>query len=244
MMQEKKKTYRLMRSDDLEFVGNVELSETDFHWLGKIGKLKSLAIILFLGLIATIFSTAYVHIKTMRELSENYESEICRVELERDSCISVILGKENDTRFHDVFVRTISETHCEKPTHDNIWMFILECDPWYPDIIMAQAVQESSCGKSNVAKRCNNLFGMTKPSKRKLRCDINRGNKKEIYAEYNSWKMSVIDRIFWEKWVFRNKAGKPTREEYLKAIGKVYNTETSDYVDKLHITSKKYQTHY
>ena len=128
-----------------------------------------------------------------------------------------------------------------KVSHDNVLEFIKSCNPWYPEIIMQQAVQESGCGKSDVAKRCNNLFGMMKPTYREYRCDKNRCNKKEKFAEYEDWRYSVIDRILWEKWYFRTLGRKPSLNEYMNAIDNVYNTETEGYGAKILKDSRKYK---
>lgn len=156
-----------------------------------------------------------------------------------DSLTNLININIETEKIMEMCYRLVHEP-CHKLTHDTLWEFIKECDVWYPDIIMMQAVQESNCGKSQLAHRCNNLFGMKKASNRKWRCDKNRNNKKESYAEYEDWRYSVIDRILWERWIFRNKNKKPTIEEYMDVINSIYS-ETTDYGVHIYKHAAKYR---
>lgn len=180
------------------------------------------------------------HRRHMRFLEKAHEYEV-NVHLSTNDSLQLELNETvRENTLADMCYEAVVEK-CSPVTHDMLWEFILECDPWYPDIIMTQAVLESGCGKSAVSRRCNNLFGMKKPSSRSWRCDSNRHNKKEQYAEYENWKLSVIDRILWEKWAFRNHKGKPELNEYLEMIGKVYNTETPGYVETVFKNARKYR---
>ncbi len=238
----KTRKYKLMRCEDLLFLNrDVEISDNDLQFVGKIKYLK-IAIFMLIGiLIAISVFFAVNHTTTFSALHGKMKTSISKVEHERDSCKNKIQEMERCDKFTTVCAEVFCSADCEAVTHDKLWEFIQECDPWYPDIIMMQAVIESGCGKSNVGKRCNNLFGMTKPVARKLRCDINRNNSKEAFAEYQNWKTSVIDRILWEKWMFRNKNGKPTIDEYLNMIDNVYNTEIDGYAKGLHKQAAKYR---
>lgn len=238
---DKSRKYKLMRCEDMKVVDDVNIRDSDLAFVGKIRYMKIGMLMLIAMLIGICIFFAIKHISTVSSLNGKIETSISRITHERDSCMSEIAEMERCDNFSIVCAEVFCSADCEAITHDNLWKFIQECDPWYPDIIMMQAVIESGCGKSVVAKRCNNLFGMTKPESRRLRCDINRRNKKEMYAEYQNWKTSVIDRILWEKWMFRNKKGKPTINEYLNAIEKVYNTETPGYAQNVHKQAAKYR---
>ena len=122
------------------------------------------------------------------------------------------------------------------PVDSMIYIYELACksDAWYPEVIYAQAVLESSSGKSELAKTCNNLFGMKKASTRpntQINYMVNeRTSLEKIYGVYMNWQHSVIDRILWDEWVFSGK--KPTREQYMAKLGGVY-AEDKQYVSKL-----------
>ena len=231
--------YIILRRDNLETVSTVKGKD----WLFK----KSLFNFIIAGcIIVTAISLSLLvgyeikHFRHIQFLEKMHEYEVNIHLAANDSLQSELDETIRANTLADKCYESVVE-HCSPITHDRLWEFILECDPWYPDIIMTQAVQESGCGKSVVGRRCNNLFGMKKPSSRSWRCDSNRHNKKEQYAEYENWKLSVIDRILWEKWVFRNHRGKPSLEEYLSAIGKVYNTETPGYAEMVYKNAGKYR---
>lgn len=115
-----------------------------------------------------------------------------------------------------------------KPDIENVKIVVDMCDFWFPEIILAQYKLESSEGTSRVAKTHNNLFGMKKAfSRPSVRCKSfdTRG-----YAVYNNWPLSVVDRRLWDDCMFPE--GKPTREEYLAKLTKIY-AEDAKYVPKL-----------
>jgi hypothetical protein len=115
-----------------------------------------------------------------------------------------------------------------------VYELAMKSDAWYPEVIYAQAVLESSSGKSELAQTCNNLFGMKKASTRpntQINYMVNeRTSLEKIYGVYMNWQHSVIDRILWDEWVFSGK--KPTREQYMAKLGGVY-AEDKQYVSKL-----------
>ena len=236
----KSKEYYLMRASDLLIVKKVKIDEGNIGWVGGIPFLKMAVIVLVIAIPVIIGTLSISNAVAISNVNEEKEMCVALAERKCDSCISELNDVVRCDKFSIICAEVFCSAKCEKCTHDNIWKFIQECDPWYPDIIMMQAVRESGCGKSDVAKRCNNLFGMKKPEKRELRCDINRWNKKEPYAEYQNWKTSVIDRILWEKWMFRDRNGKPSIDEYLNMLDNVYS-ETGDYAKSIHKQAAKYR---
>lgn len=142
--------------------------------------------------------------------------------------IELITIQEENRLCNIIGAYTILNTDVTKPTPENVYTLITLCDCWYPDILIAQYIIESGSGTSKMARENHNLFGMKKAFSRKtVRC---RDYDKSGYAIYNNWQLSVIDRIFWEEHVFKNK--KPTREEYLKKISSIY-AEDKAYIQKL-----------
>lgn len=116
----------------------------------------------------------------------------------------------------------------------SIYELAKKSDAWYPEVIYAQAILESSSGKSELAQTCNNLFGMKKALTRpntQINYMVNeRTSLEKIYGVYMNWQHSVIDRILWDEWVFSGK--KPSREQYMAKLGGVY-AEDKQYVSKL-----------
>lgn len=90
--------------------------------------------------------------------------------------------------------------------------YLLEVGAWYPDILLAQAKIESGTYTSNVFKAANNLYGMRTVNSR-FHCQTGRYNS---YGHYDSWKLSVIDRILWDLFIFDSI--KPDRKQYLRAL--------------------------
>lgn len=238
----KKKEFYIIGCDDLKIKDKIELSENEL----KIVKFLPLAkAMVALAFFIVIMLALQLTINQKIEMNKMATAHVFEVEALISELDSVTYCYDESVRMndlHDAIYDAIMGDPHEKPTKENVWNFIQKCNTWYPDIIMAQAVQESGCGNSAVAKRCHNLFGMTKPNARKLRCDINRHNKSEQYAEYNNWKMSIIDRILWDRWVFRHTKGIPSRDAYLCKIGTVYNTETEGYAQHIDKVSRSYQT--
>lgn len=231
--------YIVLKRENLETVSTVKSKD----WLFK----KNLFSFIIAGcILVTAVSLSLLtvyeikHFRHIQFLEKMHEYEVNVHLAANDSLQSELDETVRANTLADKCYESVVEK-CPPITHDRLWEFILECDPWYPDIIMTQAVQESGCGKSAVGRRCCNLFGMKKPSSRSWRCDSNRHNKKEQYAEYENWKLSVIDRILWEKWMFRNHKGKPDLDKYLEAISKVYNTETPGYAETIYKNASKYR---
>ena len=116
-----------------------------------------------------------------------------------------------------------------KPVNDSIlYQFLLDNNAWYPDILLRQAKIESGNYTSDVFKNSCNLYGMKKVGKRQttqLKSTYNG------YGCYTNWCESVLDRMLWDIFMFGN--NKPTKEEYLKAMG-IY-AEAEDYVKLLNL---------
>jgi hypothetical protein len=107
-----------------------------------------------------------------------------------------------------------------------LYVFLRDNNAWYPEILLKQAKLESGNYSSNVYKNTNNLYGMKKVGKRlstQLKDTYNG------YGCYTNWCESVLDRLLWDIFYFKNE--KPTKEEYLKAMS-IY-AEAENYVELL-----------
>jgi len=123
------------------------------------------------------------------------------------------------------------------PVDDSLlWAFVQMIDPWYPEYIMAQAIVESGCGTSDVYKDNNNLFGMREARRRKTTADVDPKNPRS-YARYKNWKLSVIDRIQWE--IFRFREDKPSEDKYLNSL--CTYAEDPEYISKIRSTAARYK---
>lgn len=107
---------------------------------------------------------------------------------------------------------------------DILYDFLLENNAWYPEILLAQAKLESGNYSSRIFQSSNNLYGMKRVHKRPT---TQQGGDKG-YGYYSNWCLSVLDRILWDKFTFKNK---PSKEEYLKAM-RGY-AEDPHYIEKL-----------
>ena len=101
----------------------------------------------------------------------------------------------------------------------------------HKDIVLAQAILESSHFTSNLFVKQNNMFGMLDPLTRPT---TSIGDKK--FASYNTIEEGVIDYALWQSCYARNL----TREEYFNKLARVY-AEDKNYVKKLKDIIKKYE---
>lgn len=106
-----------------------------------------------------------------------------------------------------------------------LYDFLVENGAWYPDILLKQAKIESGNYASAICKTNNNLYGMRRVYKRQT----TQSGENNGYGTYNNWCLSVLDRLLWDMFVFKNE--KPDRNTYLKAL-RVY-AEDPDYIKKL-----------
>ena len=124
---------------------------------------------------------------------------------------------------------------------EEIFKFVVESGAWYPDIIMAQLIMESGAGTSNVYRHSRNLYGMKKVgegprSRPSLQIP---GMTYSGYGMYLNWQHSILDRVLWDKWMFKNE--KPSsREEYYKKIDGIY-AEDPAYIEKVRKVAKEWE---
>jgi hypothetical protein len=148
-------------------------------------------------------------------------------------CISQASGESDGTlealvgKYHIFPNKSVSDSI--------IYEVACECGAWYPDIIMAQYEIESNRGKSALARSSNNLFGM-RIAVRRPTTQLS-GMSNSGYGVYLNREHSIIDRILWERWVFKGE--KPSREEYMTRLSSIY-AESPTYRETIETTAKKY----
>ena len=100
-----------------------------------------------------------------------------------------------------------------------LYKFLIDNEAWYPEILLKQAKLESGNYTSNIYKNSNNLYGMKKVGKRQT----TQTSTYNGYGVYNNWCLSVLDRMLWDMFYFKNE--KPNKEDYLKAMS-IYAEDT------------------
>lgn len=110
-------------------------------------------------------------------------------------------------------------------TDQMLYNYLLDMRAKHPKIILCQAKIESANYKSVLFKRQHNIFGMKVPM---VRTTSGYGGKAG-YQNYNNWRESAIDYIFWQH---SNGADKLKQDDYLAYLGKVY-AEDPEYVNKI-----------
>ena len=111
-----------------------------------------------------------------------------------------------------------------KEINDSIlYAYLEEINAWYPDILLAQAKIESASYTSTVFKKANNLYGMKQVYSR-FHCQTSSFNS---YGGYDSWKLSVLDRVLYDLFVFDSI--KPERDIYLKQLRNY--AESQNYIE-------------
>lgn len=194
----------------------------------KAFKIWEVKLFLLLALIVTAVEL-YAMTKTAPEHEEYPDCFISSAEVVSEPSFCHLDSIVNSTDLANVIgAYSIINVDKSKPTVDNVRDFVIFCDAWYPDIVVAQYIIESNSGKSNLARNNNNLFGMRKAKARKtVRC---KDDTLSGYATYNSWQLSVIDRIMWDDHMFKGE--KPSRIEYLNKIKRIY-AEDPNYIQKI-----------
>jgi hypothetical protein len=97
---------------------------------------------------------------------------------------------------------------------DSVKVYINSLNVAYPDIMFQQAVLESGGFRSRLCVEQNNLFGMTAVQRRPTTA-IRYING---WAVYETWQMSVIDRVLLDVWSYKGLS----RDEYLKRLNRDY----------------------
>ncbi len=100
----------------------------------------------------------------------------------------------------------------------------------YPDIVYAQAVQETGSFRSAIFIENNNLFGMKAA---KVRATTNRGTNRG-HAIYDSWYESVLDYALYQS----RYLGRLNRDQYFQYLRQNY-AEDPNYVNRLKAIIKR-----
>lgn len=126
------------------------------------------------------------------------------------------IGRTSEPVIIQVSNDTVSDTNAKKDTlpklsETNLKKELKKQGVQYPHIVFAQAKLESNCGKSDVARKYNNLFGLRKGTE---------------YRKFNHWTESVTA---YKKLVQSKYSG----GSYLAFLDNIGYAEDPSYVKKL-----------
>lgn len=168
---------------------------------------------------ALCISIAFVGLIT-NQLALNYQLKIHRIKIQ-------LLEQRIDSLSN---ITTIVQPELNDTL---LYQFIVDCNIKHPHIVFAQAKMESNCGKSELFKKSNNLFGMRCA---KARPNTYIGETSSGFAIYNDWKDSVLDYALLQSHYYRNK----TEEEYYTIIENNF-AETIGYSEKIKLIANKWK---
>lgn len=142
----------------------------------------------------------------------------------------LLLGSTVETggqdMYHEVKVEFTYDTK-QVLTIDSLYSIVKSFNPKYPEIIVAQAIEETGTFKSNLFVLHGNLFGMKLAESRPT---VACYKTKSGFAGYCGDKvlMSVTDRILLDAAFYRGLS----KEEYFRKLGRTY-AENPKYVSNL-----------
>lgn len=204
--------------------------------IGKIATHVASHIKLYLFLSVTVFlSVTLILSFNLGSNHRHYKSVIAEMQQYTDSALTIV---EKDELCYATGLFYL-ENVTSKPSKDTVYNFIKSCNPWFAEYIMAQYIIESTSGTSDVAKNANNLFGMKKISEKGRHRPTTQipGVDYNGYGMYKNWQLSVIDRILWELWRFKDK--KPSETNYVNSLYRY--AEAEHYVEIIKSVAKKYK---
>jgi hypothetical protein len=143
-------------------------------------------------------------------------------------------GSDKEIKYEkEVTVITETPEGSEIPfTFKAFKQFVLDCKIKFPDIVIAQAVEESGEFKSDIWIENHNPFGMKLAGSRNTtNVGENRG-----HAKYKNWQMAVIDYAYMQAVFARKIKTRKGYYEYLKNYA-----ENPKYADNLKRHLHKYR---
>lgn len=217
------KRYHIFDADKLEYEG---------VYCGNLKLFKHMLLIVF-AFALSVAANIEQMVLCKQKLGEVREECTIKIVTSTDSLVYVIdsLQTINEmNKLHYLIGKISIERSGKKPhqpTTEEVLSFVRECGAWYPDLITAQAIVESGCGRTS-PQGTNNLFGMKIPQRRETTAvNVHSG---DTYAKYKDWRLSVVDRVLYDYFVF--KGHKPTREKYITQMSDNY-AEDVDYKGKI-----------
>ena len=133
------------------------------------------------------------------------------------------------TLFEQVVVVKVVEKEKNFPT------YLVKKGVRFPEIVTAQMLHETDCGKSAICKECNNYFGM-KANSREFNIGTCRGHAKyatpmKSLEDYIAWQAIYLP--YYEKEVLHRSA--LTKKDYYKFLTWIGYAEDLDYIKKIDV---------
>lgn len=233
-MVRKDKRYRLIDDETLQTKSVVHLND---FFINLIKHKERYTKIFFSIISVFILFAVFQHINASNKIDHiktSHDKEVVKL----NDTIDSLTYTKNIQNIHTLIGKYAITKEKVVINKDTLWGFIVECGAWYPEIIIAQIEQESGIGKSNLAKKANNLCGMMKVSVRET--TQRKDESVSGFGVYDNWHLSVLDRILYDY----NRYGykKPTKEKYLQDLASYGCSE--DYIEKIRQMSRKYEKEY
>jgi hypothetical protein len=231
-MKQLEKPVRIYDADTLEYIGGYDKGRVgimdenelvlDFH------RYWSTWLIIALVMLGTLAINWYTSNRYSAVMDENRQLKEYIEVAEYDLNIEILAGRYATSR------TTVPDDL------DEVYKMCVQSGAWYPEIIMAQFIIESASGKSFLAKKARNFYGM-KYIGTKGRPTLQIPNMNTSgYGMYLNWQHSILDRVLWDDWRF-NKTKPQTREQYLNRIDGVY-AEDPNYIAKVVKIAAQWET--
>jgi hypothetical protein len=223
------KRYIVIDKDTLE--QKKVIRQIDYNLANGIGiALIALLAFLFIDVVVIRFLEKREWKKEKTEMLSAHVKTVDSLQSIIDSAETVILEYNLHAKIGKLYIRRGEHTPCSK---DSVWKLLEEINPWYPEYIMAQCIQESGCGKNQLDGY--NMFGMTLSSGRETTAyNVGSGDK---YSKYKNWELGVIDRVLWEINIFGHR--KPSRDTYVASLKRY--AEDPEYIGKIESIAKCYR---
>ena len=151
---------------------------------------------------------------------------------ERDMYVEILSTATTDHNVELLAGKYATSRSSIPKDRDEIYRMCVESGAKHPEVIMAQLIIESASGTSDVYRNSNNLYGMKRVSS-KGRPTLQIPDVDYYgYGKYLNWQHSILDRVLWDKWVFRKTGIPDDVNEYLNKIDGIY-AEDPGYVQKI-----------
>ena len=152
--------------------------------------------------------------------------------------VDYIESIDENTGTIDDLIEQYRDTITAKPTDLEIYELATLAGARYPEVVVAQAIIESNCGNSVLARSANNLFGMGKLSKTSKRRTTQHPTKHcGRYGVYDNWQLSVLDLVLWEQHVIHSASG---RADYCQRVARVYAPGNTTYAGSVNATARNW----
>lgn len=230
MRKIKREKYRIVNDNTLNTRCYFNINNIEF-WYFKNKKAFYAICLCVLFCLVSSFCLFYPNVN---QINEDHQKEIIELNRTIDSLECV----QNNHNLHTLIGKYSITKDVTPICKDTLWHFIVECGAWYPEVVIAQIEQESGLGKSDLAKKANNLCGMKKVVRRKT--TQRKNTDVSGFGVYDNWNLSVIDRMLYDYHVYGYK--KPSKDVYIANLASYGADE--NYIQKIRNRAAIYEKEY